>query len=54
MLNKKFELVIFLNAIDIFRKPEWIKEGVEKMIKNPKLVSVFSGHMTHKNFWEQQ
>jgi CMP-N,N'-diacetyllegionaminic acid synthase len=54
MLNKKFELVIFLTATDIFRKPEWIKEGVEKMKNNPKLESVFSGHATHKNFWEQQ
>ena len=24
------------------------------MIKNPELESVFAGHITHKNFWEQQ
>jgi CMP-N-acetylneuraminic acid synthetase len=54
MINKKFELAIFLTATDIFRNPEWIKEGVEKMKDNPKLESVFSGHATHKNFWEQQ
>lgn len=54
MIDKKFELAIFLTATDIFRNPEWIKEGVEKMKNNPKLESVFSGHATHKNFWEQQ
>ncbi len=54
MIGKKFELAIFLTATDIFRNPEWIKEGVEKMKNNPKLESVFSGHATHKNFWEQQ
>ena len=54
MIDKKFELAIFLSATDIFRNPEWIKEGVEKMKNNPKLESVFSGHATHKNFWEQQ
>ena len=54
MIGKKFELAIFLTATDIFRNPEWIKKGVEKMKNNPKLESVFSGHATHKNFWEQQ
>jgi len=54
MIDKKFELAIFLTATDIFRNPGWIKEGVEKMKNNPELESVFSGHATHKNFWEQQ
>jgi CMP-N-acetylneuraminic acid synthetase len=54
MIGKKFELAIFLTATDIFRNPKWIKEGVEKMQNNSKLESVFSGHVTHKNFWEQQ
>jgi len=54
MIGKKFELALFLTATDIFRNPEWIKEGIEKMKNNPKLESVFSGYATHKNFWEQQ
>jgi CMP-N-acetylneuraminic acid synthetase len=54
MIGKKFELAVFLTATDIFRNPKWIKEGVEKMNQNPELDSVFSGHATHKNFWEQQ
>ena len=53
-IGKQFELAVFLTATDIFRNPDWIKEGVEKMKNNPKLESVFSGHATHKNFWEQQ
>jgi len=54
IVNKQFKLAVFLTATDIFRNPEWIKEGVEKMKQNPELESVFSGHATHKNFWEQQ
>jgi CMP-N,N'-diacetyllegionaminic acid synthase len=54
MVGKKFELAVFLTATDIFRNPEWITEGVNKMMNNPNLESVFSGHATHKNYWEQQ
>ena len=54
IVKKEFKLAIFLTATDIFRDPEWIKQGVEKMKNNPKLESVFSGHATHKNFWEKQ
>ena len=54
MINKKFKLAVFLTATDIFRNPNWIKEGVEKMKNNPSLESVFSGNATHKNFWEKQ
>jgi len=54
-MNKlHFDLCVFLTATDIFRDPMWIKKGVEILISNPKLESVFSGHNTHKNFWEQQ
>ena len=54
-INKlHFDLCVFLTATDIFRDPMWIKKGVEILISNPKLESVFSGHNTHKNFWEQQ
>jgi len=54
MIGRKFELAIFLTATDIFRNPKWIIEGIKKMNDNPNLDSVFSGHATHKNFWEQQ
>ena len=51
--NIKYDIGVFLTATDIFRKPIWIREAVEALIKNPDLESVFSGHETHKNFWEK-
>lgn len=54
MIGKEFELAIFLTATDIFRNPKWIRDGVERMKNNIKLESVFSGHVTHKNYWEKQ
>ena len=46
-------MTVFLTATDIFRNPEWIKEAIDKIKKNDELESVFSGHVTHKNFWEK-
>jgi len=54
VIKKQFKLAVFLTATDIFRNPEWIKEGIIKMSDDPRLESVFSGHETHKNFWEKQ
>jgi CMP-N,N'-diacetyllegionaminic acid synthase len=54
VIGKEFELAVFLTATDIFRDPEWIKEGIERIKENPELDSVFVGHATHKNFWEEQ
>jgi CMP-N-acetylneuraminic acid synthetase len=53
MVKKRFEIAVFLTATDIFRDPEWIRQAVQKLRNNPNLESVFSGHRTHKNFWEQ-
>lgn len=53
MVNKKFEVAVFLSPTDIFRNPEWIKQAVDKLRERPELESVFSGHTTHKNFWER-
>lgn len=53
MTGRHFKLTVFLTATDIFRNPEWIKEAIDKIKKNDELESVFSGHMTHKNFWEK-
>lgn len=51
--NIKFDIGVFITATDIFRDPIWIKEAVDYLIDNPKIESVFSGHKTHKNFWEK-
>ena len=54
MVKKKFEIAVFLTATDIFRDPKWIHQAVQTLRHNPNLESVFSGHRTHKNFWEQR
>lgn len=52
--NIKFDICVFLTPTDIFRRSEWISEAVNQLKASPHLESVFVGHNTHKNFWEQQ
>jgi len=54
MVNIQYDIAVFLTATDIFRDPMWIRLAVETLCQRPELESVFSGHRTHKNFWEQQ
>ena len=54
IMNIKFDIAIFLTTTDIFRDPNWIRQAVELLEIYPKLESVFSGHKTHKNYWEQE
>lgn len=54
MIGRQFEIAVLLTATDIFRNPSWIRTAVEILRANPEVESVFSGHKTHKNFWEQQ
>jgi len=54
MIGRQFSICVFLTATDIFRHPSWISEAVELLYKRPEIESVFSGHKTHKNFWEQE
>ncbi len=54
MTSRKFEICVFITATDVFRDPQWIKQAVMTLDENPELESVFVGHKTHKNFWEQQ
>ena len=42
---------MYLSASD-FLKEEWIDQSVKILSKNKNVESVFSGHATHKNFWE--
>jgi len=52
--GRRFEIAVFLTPTDIFRDPAWIRIAVDTLRARPELESVFSGHRTHKNFWEQQ
>lgn len=52
--KKKYDICLFLTANDLFRKKEWIIKAVKLLKKKKNLESVFSGHITHKNFWEKK
>src|SRR5262245_21467951 len=54
LIERTFEICVFLSPADIFRNPAWIRAAVEMLRARPELDSVFSGHTTHKNFWERQ
>jgi len=54
LTNSQFDIGVHVTATDIFRRPVWIREAVEVLQKRPEIESVFSGHSTHKNFWEQE
>lgn len=53
LVNKKFEICVFITGTDIFRDPAWIKECVDLLMADAELESVFVGHKTHKNYWER-
>jgi CMP-N,N'-diacetyllegionaminic acid synthase len=52
MINFKFDIGVFLSASDFFRKKIWIDQCVTMLFQNKNIDSVFSGNLTHKNFWE--
>ena len=54
MKKIKYDYCIFIGATDIFRDINWIIEGVKILNKRKKIESVFSGHVTHKNYWERK
>ena len=49
----EIDLCLFLTCTDVFRRTEWIDQAIEIMLSNKKIESVFSGHKTHKNFWQK-
>ena len=49
-----FDIVVFLQPTDIFRKPAWITEAVNTLKTRPEIDRCFVAHKTHKNFWEQE
>ena len=52
-INGKIDIAVFLTCTDIFRQSNWIDEAINKLKTEKDLDSVFSGHKTHKNFWEK-
>lgn len=53
IVDKKFEIAVFLTATDIFRDHTWIAKAVNILKEKTEIESVFAGYKTHKNFWEQ-
>ena len=53
MINKKFNIAVFLTCTDIFRDYKWITKAVKILKKKPNIQSVFAGYKTHKNYWEK-
>ena len=54
MNNIEYDICVFLTPTDVFRRSEWISQAVDRLKNSSDLESVFVGHKTHKNFWEQQ
>lgn len=50
-IDGPFDIVVFLQPTDIFRKPEWITRAVTLLKEKPELDSAFAAYKTHKNFW---
>ncbi|HYH22881.1 MAG TPA: acylneuraminate cytidylyltransferase family protein [Azospirillum sp.] len=50
-IDGPFDIVVFLQPTDIFRKPEWITRAVTLLKERPELDSAFAAYKTHKNFW---
>ena len=48
-----FEIIVFLQCTDIFRKPEWIRNCVNVLKEKKDIESAFYAYETHKNFWYQ-
>ena len=53
-IDGRFDIVVFLQPTDIFRKPEWITRAVELLRQRPELESAFAAAKTHKNFWYRE
>ena len=47
----KFDLCVFLTCTDIFRNPNWIKQGIKILKKDKKIESCFAANATAKNYW---
>lgn len=51
--GRRYDIGVFLTCTDVFRDPEWIKQAVDILRKEPALDSAFSVSETHKNYWHE-
>ena len=51
LTGSHIDIVVFLQATDVFRTPDLIRECVLRLKEEPELDSVFAAYKTHKNYW---
>jgi CMP-N-acetylneuraminic acid synthetase len=49
----RVDIVLFLQATDIFRRRSMVDEVIQRLLNNPNLDSAFIAYPTHKNFWRK-
>ena len=51
--KKTFDIVVYLQATDLFRSPQMITDCVNRLKNDPDIDTVFSAYKTHKHFWTE-
>ena len=49
--NKKIDIIVYLQATEIFREDWMINKCIQTLINDKKIGSCFVAYETHKNFW---
>ena len=52
--KKTFDIVVYLQATDLFRSPQMITDCVNRLKDDPSVDTVFSAYKTHKHFWTEK
>ncbi|MFC2043812.1 acylneuraminate cytidylyltransferase family protein [Chloroflexota bacterium] len=52
--NYRVDIVLYLQVTDVFRKKYLVEKVISRLLKDPRLDSVFVGYLTHKNFWKRK
>ena len=53
ILNKSYEICVFITCTDVFRKDDYIDTVIDKLINNPNIESCFIANLSYKNYWEE-
>lgn len=52
--QKNFDIVVYLQATDLFRSPQMITDCVNRLKVDPSVDTVFSAYKTHKHYWREK
>ena len=52
-LQDRNDIVVYLQATDLFKRAAWIDECVQALLDNPSADAAFIGCREHKNYWER-